>query len=151
MKAAVRYQSRGGNTRAVAEAIASALGIQAESIGAPITEKVDVLFVGGGVYAWDADKRLTAWLKDIDRDNVGEIAAFGTAGGMSSVITRVQRIAAEIGIPVNAHTLMLKMLHRGYALLGMHGGNLTDAQKEKSAHFAMDVTADWEKRHNQTR
>ena len=32
MRIAVRYQSRGGNTRSVAEAIASAVGSQAKTI-----------------------------------------------------------------------------------------------------------------------
>lgn len=50
MKIAVRYQSRGGNTKAVAEVIANSLGVKAEAVDNAITQWVDVLFVGGGVY-----------------------------------------------------------------------------------------------------
>jgi flavodoxin len=44
MKYAVRYQSRGGNTRAVAEIIAGILGINAEPFDRPLDENVDVTF-----------------------------------------------------------------------------------------------------------
>ena len=56
MKVAVRYQTRGGNTKAVAEAIAKAAGVKAKPIDAPISEPVDLLFIGGGVYSLNIDR-----------------------------------------------------------------------------------------------
>jgi hypothetical protein len=47
MKYAIRYQSRGDNTRAVAEIIAGILGVKAEPIDTPLDENVDVLFIRG--------------------------------------------------------------------------------------------------------
>ena len=58
MKVAVRYQSRGGNTKEIAEAIAKAADVKAEPIDISIDEPVDVLFVGGGVYAHTIDPSL---------------------------------------------------------------------------------------------
>ena len=43
MKIAVRYQSRGGNTKAVAEVIANSLGVKAEAVDNAITQWVDEL------------------------------------------------------------------------------------------------------------
>jgi flavodoxin len=43
MKVAVRYQTRGGNTRAVAEAIAKAAGVKAEPIYVSLREPIDLL------------------------------------------------------------------------------------------------------------
>ena len=51
MKIAVRYYSRSGNTKAVAEAIAEAVGVSAVSVeqkGAALTEPVDILFAESG-------------------------------------------------------------------------------------------------------
>ncbi|MBQ3427710.1 MAG: hypothetical protein IJH37_11310 [Clostridia bacterium] len=48
MNIAVRYYSRSGNTKAVAEAIAKAVNVDAVSVEKPeaqITEPVDVLFI----------------------------------------------------------------------------------------------------------
>lgn len=61
MKIAVRYQSHGGNTKSVAEAIGKAVGTIAEPIGTPINEPIDLLIVGGGVYKYGLDKTLVAY------------------------------------------------------------------------------------------
>lgn len=42
----------------MAEAIAKVTGITAELIDKPITELVDILFIGGGIYGWDINKGL---------------------------------------------------------------------------------------------
>ncbi|MDL2207024.1 hypothetical protein LJC33_08975 [Eubacteriales bacterium OttesenSCG-928-N13] len=81
MKMMVRYQSRGGNTKVVAEAIAKAVGMTAETIDNPITEPVDLLVVGGGVYAWGLDQSLKIFLENLDPAMVKEVAAFTSAGG----------------------------------------------------------------------
>ena len=54
MKNAVRYYSRTGNTKVAAEAIAKAINEEAVSVDspeAPVREHVDVLFIGGALYA----------------------------------------------------------------------------------------------------
>lgn len=67
MKIAIRYQSRGGNTKAVAEAIAKEINVPAKSIESPIEEEVDLLFIGGGVYAWNIDKKLREYLENLNQ------------------------------------------------------------------------------------
>ena len=119
-KIAVRYQSRGGNTKAVAEAIAKAAGVKAEPIEVPITEPVDLLFVGGGVYAWDIDKSLKTYLENLTPETTKSVAAFSTAGGMSGTgkITAIIRVR---GINVCEETLPIKVLLRNHAALGGKG------------------------------
>lgn len=73
MKIAVRYQSRGGNTKAVAEVIANSLGVKAEVVDSAITEWVDVLFIGGGVYMGKMDESLYNFLSELNSENVGQI------------------------------------------------------------------------------
>ena len=53
MKKAVRYYSRLGSTKTIAEAIAQGAGVRAVSITEEpeLTEPVDVLFLGGAPYA----------------------------------------------------------------------------------------------------
>ena len=66
MSVAVRYYSRSGNTKAVAEAIAASAGVKAVSVDAAdsaITKPVDVLFIGGALYAYGIDKHLKDYLK----------------------------------------------------------------------------------------
>ena len=55
MKIAVRYYTRGGNTKKLADAISKAVGVDAETTSVPLTEDVDILFLGSSVYANGVD------------------------------------------------------------------------------------------------
>lgn len=139
MKIAVRYQSRGGNTKAVAEVIANSLGVKAESVDSAITERVDVLFVGGGVYMWKMDESLYNFLSELNSENVGQIVCFSTTGSMASTIRQIKQVATRKGIMVNENELLLKMLLRGHSSLGLTGGKLTDRQIKKIEIFVNSV------------
>lgn len=141
MTIAVRYQSRGGNTRAVAEVIAETLGIKSEPIDSPLDETVDVLFLGGGVYGWDADPQLKEYLGRLDSKKIGQIVAFSTTGGMKKAISRIAEYASKAGIKVNEKQLCLKMALQGHATFGREGGHLTDEQIQKVKEFTSDVLA----------
>lgn len=128
MKVAVRYQSRGGNTKAVAVAIAKATGVKAEPIDVPLDESVDLLFVGGGVYAWDIDGSLKKYLETLEVNIVKSIAAFSTAGSTNGT-RKIAAIAKARGIYMFAETLSVRMGVRNNALLGGKGYiMLTDKQ-----------------------
>jgi len=81
MKCAVRYYSRSGNTRLLAEAIADELGVPAVSVDssdATISGHIDVLFIGGALYAYGLDKRLVSYIRTLDGDTVGRTVLFST-------------------------------------------------------------------------
>lgn len=139
MKIAVRYQSRGGNTKAVAEVIANSLGVKAESVDSPITERVDVLFVGGGVYMGKMDESLCNFLLELNNENVGQIVCFSTTGSMGTTIKEIKQLAMQKRIMVNENALLLKMLLQGHSSLGLIGGKLTDKQIKKIELFANNV------------
>ena len=46
MKVAIRYYTKTGNTKRLAEAIAKAVGVEALPVSTPVTEPVDILFLG---------------------------------------------------------------------------------------------------------
>ena len=73
MNIAVRYYSKSGNTKAVAEAIAGAVGVKAIAVDtaqSDIKEPVDLLFIGGALYAYGLDKHLKEYLKTLKKENV---------------------------------------------------------------------------------
>lgn len=139
MKIAVRYQSRGGNTKAVAEVIANSLGVKAESVDSAINERVDVLFAGGGVYMGKMDESLYKFLSKLNSENVGQIVCFSTTGSMASTIKQIKQLAMKKGIMVNENELLLKMLLQGHSSLGLIGGKLTDKQIKKIELFTNSV------------
>jgi len=138
-KIAVRYQSRGGNTKTVAEAIAKAAGVTAEPIDVPIAEPVDILFVGGGVYAWDIDQSLKTYLQDLTQENVKSVAAFSTAGGMDKT-GKVAEIVKARGISVCEETLPVKFMLRNHATFSKKGFvTLSEKQLQSIEDFVRAV------------
>ena len=131
MKVAVRYQSRGGNTKAVAEAVAKAAGVAAQPVSVPLTERVDVLFLGGGIYGFGIDPALKSFIGTLKPDAVKTVAPFSTAGGVSGAPKVSEAVAAQ-GISVSGESLSVKMILRNNKLLGGKG-IVTLSDKENTA------------------
>lgn len=90
MKVAVRYYTKTGNTKRLAEAVAEAVGVQALTIETPVTEQVDILFLGNSYYAFTIDPEVRAFVQSLDKDKVGRIVNFGSAR-CSTRLTRRSR------------------------------------------------------------
>ncbi len=138
----VRYQSRGGNTRAVAEIIADIANVTAEPIDVPLPGRTDILFLGGGVYMWDADRALLEYLQNLDAGQIGMIVPFSTTGMMTTCIKRIRSGAEKAGIRVSGKDLCLKIMMQGHAMLHRPGGNLKEDQIQEVQEFAKSVLAE---------
>ena len=99
MKVAIRYFTRGGNTKKLAEAIARAVGVEAKTTAEPLTEDVDILFLGSSVYAAGVDEEVKNFIKHIDV-RVGKVVNFSTAALLKSTYKQVSKLLAEKNIPM---------------------------------------------------
>ncbi len=111
MSIAVRYYSRSGNTKIVADAIAKGAGVEAVSVdmeGAAITEPVDVLFVGGALYAYGIDKRLKAFLKGLKKEDAKKAVVFSTSWISKHSVDLIKDALSEAGIPVEEEFFYVK-------------------------------------------
>jgi len=141
MKIAVRYQSRGGNTKEVAQTIARAAGVQAETIDLALDEAVDILFVGGGVYAHTIDPSLKKYLEALDPKMVKAIAAFTTGAAMGAA-DKIAEIAREKGIRVFEKSLPLKKGLHNYRVFGGKGdASLSDKHNRAVEDFVKEILA----------
>ena len=103
MKVAVRYLSRSGNTKSLAEAIAKGAGTIAVSADAPdaaLTEPAEVLFIGGALYAYGIDNRLKDYLGTLRQEQVGKAVIFSTSWLSKHAITIIRKALTEKGIEV---------------------------------------------------
>lgn len=116
MKVAVRYFTRSGNTKRLAEAIAEAVNTEAKDVTVPPTEKVDILFLCSSYYAFDADAAVKAFIVE-HKDHIGKIVCVGTSAMMKSMKKPITKIAAPLGIPVADAEFHcrgeFKMFHKG--------------------------------------
>ena len=90
MKVAVRYYTKSGNTKRLAEAVAKAVGAEALPISTPVTEAVDILFLGNSYYAFSIDPEVRDFVRTLDRSKVGKIVNFGSAAMLNSTWKKVK-------------------------------------------------------------
>lgn len=99
MKIAVRYYSRGGNTEKLAKAIAEAVGAEALTTDVPLSEDVDILFLGSSVYAYGVDDSVKKFISG-NSVKIGKVVNFSTAALIRSTYKQVSRLLKEKNIPM---------------------------------------------------
>lgn len=108
IKYAIRYFSREGSTRKLAEAIGDELGIVAYDVNEPIVDPVDVLFLGGAVYKNDLDIEFRSYIESLDSELIGEAVVFSISSGNKMPYDVVKVILDEKGIKLNEKTYFCK-------------------------------------------
>lgn len=103
MKTAVRYFSKLGNTKTIAEAIADGAGVEAVSITEEpeLGEYVDILFLGGAPYANIMAPQLREYAERLSADKVGRIALFTTSNWSRRTVRALRKICTDKGIPTD--------------------------------------------------
>ena len=116
MNIEIRYYSRGGNTKKIAEAIAKAVGVEAKTVSEPLTEDADILFLGSAPYAFDVDDEVKKFISGI-HVSVGKVVNFSTSAAVKSTRKYVEKLLAEKRIPVAKEEFSCRgafgMLHKG--------------------------------------
>ena len=131
MKIAVRYYTKTGNTKRLAEAIAKAVGADALPISSPLTEPVDILFLGNSYYAFTIDPEVRQFIASLDKKMVGKIVNFGSAAMMNSTWKKVKAVAEKAGIPMDE-----REFHCKGEFKGVHKGKPDEADLRAAAEFA---------------
>ena len=111
MKAAVRYYSRTGNTKIAAEAIARVAGTRAVSVDAPdaaIQDPVDVLFIGGALYAYGIDEHMKSFIHNLRKDKVRKAIIFSTSWISKHAIELIRSGLQKQGIQVEEESLYFR-------------------------------------------
>ena len=134
MKTAVRYYTKTGNTKRLAEAVAEAVGAEALPISTPITEPVDILFLGNSYYAFTIDPEVRQFVASLDREKVGKIVNFGSAAMMNSTYRKVKAVADKAGIPMDEREFHCKGQFKG-----MHKGKPDESDLKAAAEFARKI------------
>ena len=131
MKIAVRYYTKTGNTKRLAEAVAKAVGVQALPISSPVDEPVDILFLGNSYYASTIDPEVRSFVKSLDKAKVGKIVNFGSAAMLNSTYKKVKAEADKVGVPMDE-----REFHCKGEFKGLHKGKPDEADLKAAAEFA---------------
>lgn len=133
MSVAVRYYTRSGNTKKLADAIAARLGVEACTVDKGLLERVDVLFLGCSYYAFDVDEAVKEFIL-ANKWNIGKIVLFGTSAMMKSAYKPVKKVADEAGV---------ELTHEEFHCWGQfhfaHKGRPDENDMKAAADFAENV------------
>ncbi len=136
MKTAVRYYSRSGSTKRLADAIAEKMGCTAETVDVPLSEPVDVLFVGGGVYGGSKiDTHLNDFIQELTHTQVKRIIAFSCSNWKMSIQKQIRKALKDTDIAVVEEGIAL----RGQCL-SINKGRPNQQECSEAADFAKELS-----------
>ena len=133
MKIAIRYYTKTGNTKKRAEAISSAINVEAKTVDEPLTEDVDILFLGSAVYAAGIDSKVKDFIKNINV-NVGEVVNFSSAALIESTYKQVKNEVEKKGLKMSD-----KEFHCRGAFKFVHRGRPNDDDLKDVQEFAKGI------------
>ena len=139
MTYAVRYYTKTGNTKKLAEAVAKELGVEALPISMPLQEKADILFLGNSYYAFTIDPEVRDFVKSLDKNMVGKIVNFGSAAMLNSTYKKIKAEADKVGIP-----MMEKEFHCKGEFKGLHKGRPNEEDLKAAAEFTQKIKQELE-------
>ena len=134
MTVAVRYYTKTGNTKKLAEAVAKEVGAEALPISVPVTEPVDILFLGNSYYAFTIDPEVRSFVRSLDKEKVGRIVNFGSAAMLNSTYKKIKAEASKVGIAMDE-----REFHCKGEFKGIHKGKPDENDLKAVAEFAKKI------------
>ena len=134
MKIAVRYYTKTGNTKKLAEAVAGAVGAEALPISVPVDEPVDLLFLGNSYYAFSIDPEVRDFIRSLDKNKVGKLVNFGSAAMLNSTWKKVKAEADRAGIAMEE-----REFHCKGEFKGLHKDRPNEEDLKAAAAFAKSM------------
>ena len=102
MKVAIRYLSKLGHTKDIADAMGEELGVPSVSIleEKELNNHYDILFLGGAPYANVMDDRLREYAKNLKKELVDKVVLFTTSNWSRRTVRSLKKIIRNNGIEV---------------------------------------------------
>ncbi|MCD7741376.1 MAG: flavodoxin [Ruminococcus sp.] len=114
---AVRYFSKSGNTKKLADAIAKTAGCNAQEISTPLDGNIDILFLGASVYWGGISSEVKSFIVNLDSSKVGKVVVFSTSALAERAFPQIQELFKKNGIKVDKNNFYCRgqftALHRG--------------------------------------
>jgi len=132
---AVFVDSRGGNTRKLADAIAEELGVPVGDLPAPLPDDVKIAFLGSGTYGGKAGEMMMKFVESATLSG-RKVALFGTSASREGAQKMMDSVANSL---VHKGAIILGSFHcRGKFLL-TNRGHPNKEDMENVKRFARDM------------
>lgn len=132
----IRYYSKTGNTKHVAEYIANSLNLKALSItDSDYDSSCGLLFLGGAPYANIMSSKLREYANNLKSENVKAVALFTTSNWSRRTVRALKKILTEKNIFVFDDYLYVHMLK-------------VNSSEEKAKEFVKNIIKKYEEINN---
>ncbi len=118
MSTAIRYYSKFGHSKQMADVVGKELGVQPQTVDTPLTEPVDTLYLGAGVFLGKVNSAVVSFIKSLKTEQVGRVVLFGSCAIIKSPVPQMQELLEAQGITVDAQSFTCRgsmgPLHSGH-------------------------------------
>lgn len=97
---AIRYYSKFGHSKQMAEAIENIVDAKAATVAEPLTEPVDTLYLGAGVFLGKVNGAVTDFIASLTPDKVKCVVLFGSCAIIESPVPQMRKALEARGIKV---------------------------------------------------
>ena len=97
---AIRYFSKFGHSKQMAEAIEEIVGAKAAPVTEPLSEPVDLLFLGAGVFLGSVNKAVFDWIDTLSPEKVKCVILFGSCAIIESPVPQMRKYLEAKGFQV---------------------------------------------------
>ena len=101
MKTAIRYYSKFGHTTKMAKIVGELTNTRPELATVRLTEPVDTLYLGGGVFLGKVDNSIVEFIKTLTPDMVKRVVCFGSCAIIKSPVPQMRELLQARGITVS--------------------------------------------------
>ena len=91
MNIAIRYYSKFGHSKKIADVIAQVAGVNAETVSVPLDGETDMLFLGAGVFLGKVDKIVLAFMDSLSPSDVKCVVLFGSSAIVDSPVPQMRK------------------------------------------------------------
>ncbi|MBR1627138.1 MAG: hypothetical protein IJ681_08355 [Bacteroidales bacterium] len=118
MNIQIRYYSKTGHMKKMAQVIERLTGARAMTTDNPLTETADVLFLGSAIYVAGIDNNVKKFIATLEKEKVKNVICFSSAAILTSSYPQVKALLEKQGIHVDEREFhckgQLSLMHRGH-------------------------------------
>ena len=136
MNIAIRYYSKFGHSKKMADVVAQVAGVNAETVSVPLEGETDMLFLGAGVFLGKVDKSVLAFIDSLNPSQVKCVVLFGSSAIVESPVPQMRKRLEQRGVTVSERSFSCKG-----SMGPVHAGHPDEKDLSELKAFAMACTA----------
>lgn len=105
---AIRYYSKFGHSKQMAEAIEEIVGAKSATVAEPLSQPTEVLVLGAGVFLGKVNSAVIDFINTLTPDKVKKVVLFGSCAIIDSPVPQMRKALEARGISVSEKSFTCK-------------------------------------------